>query len=85
VLRKCKVLAARLTNEPFEVWVERELNGFKGEDPLPDYRIVAAESKGHFLGRAGSGGIKNANIPPMCIPEHLRDQVRTVQLPRLPL
>ena len=39
VLRKCKVLAARLGNEDFKLWVENELNGYKSKDTLPEYRI----------------------------------------------
>ena len=32
VLRKCKILAARLRHEPFKVWVENELNGYAKDD-----------------------------------------------------
>ena len=34
VLRKCKVLAARLGNKNFKLWVERELNGYKSREDL---------------------------------------------------
>jgi len=74
ILRKCKVLAVRLGNEPFENWVNQELNGYKNKKMLPDYRIVQIYSKGHFSGPFGSG-IKNADIPLSCIPEKYRENL----------
>ena len=32
LLRKCKVLAARLGNKEFNLWVERELNGYTSRE-----------------------------------------------------
>jgi len=32
LLRKCKVLAARLGNVEFKEWVEQELNGYKSKE-----------------------------------------------------
>lgn len=55
VLRKCKVLAARLNNEKFEKWVESELLGYQSIDSLPKYRIFRVESYGNFHGPFGSG------------------------------
>jgi len=75
ILRKCKVLAVRLGNEPFEKWVDQELNGYKNKNLLPDYRIVEVYSKGHFSGPFGSG-IKNADIPLSCIPKKYRENLR---------
>jgi len=74
ILRKCKVLAVRLGNKPFENWVNQELNGYKNKKLLPDYRIVQIYSKGHFSGPFGSG-IKNADIPLSCIPEEFRENL----------
>jgi len=74
ILRKCKVLAVRLGNEPFENWVDQELNGYKNKKILPDYRIVQVYSKGHFSGPFGSG-IKNADIPLSCIPKKYRENL----------
>lgn len=73
LLRKCKVLAARLGNKEFKDWVENELNGYKKEgDKLPSYRILQVNSKGHFSGPFGSG-IRNADMPLMCLPEEMRE------------
>lgn len=74
ILRKCKVLAVRLGNEPFENWVDQELNGYKNKKILPDYRIVRVNSKGHFSGPFGSG-IKNGDIPLICIPKKYRENL----------
>ncbi len=79
VLRKCKVLAARLGNKEFKLWVERELNGYTSREDLPTYRILHVESYGDFFGMSQSG-LKNARIPPSCIPEEFRDFVNTSYL-----
>ena len=42
VLRKAKMLAARLQNRDFEDWVNRELNGFEDGVDLPPYRIMSS-------------------------------------------
>lgn len=72
VLRKCKLLAARLGNKEFDEWVERELNGYKDEAHLPEYRIFPVSSKGYFIGAFGRQ-LKNADMPITCLPEELRD------------
>jgi len=74
ILRKCKVLAVRLGNEPFENWIDQELNGYKNKNLLPDYRIDQVYSKGYFAGPFGSG-LENADIPPSCIPEKYREDL----------
>jgi hypothetical protein len=75
VLRKCKILAARLKHEPFKIWVEKELNGYTKNDELPDYRILKPiESRGNFSGWGGSS-MRAALIPPSCLPEKLRKSI----------
>lgn len=74
LLRKCKVLAARLGNDEFKLWVDNELGGYKNTRDLPDYRIIHVNSKGHFSGPFNSG-IRNADIPLLCIPEKFRDNL----------
>ena len=75
ILRKCKVLAVRLGNKPFENWVNQELNGYKNKKLLPDYRIVQVYSQGNFSGPFGSG-LNNADIPFLSIPEKYRENLR---------
>jgi len=72
VLRKAKVLAARLGHGAFKNWVDQELNGYNSKDDLPDYRVLHVQSKGHFLGLLGSG-IRNTPIPPSLLPKEYRD------------
>ncbi|MEJ6498215.1 hypothetical protein [Pseudoalteromonas lipolytica] len=74
LLRKCKVLAARLGSDEFKIWVDNELSGYKLVDDLPEYRIVHVNSKGHFSGAFGSG-LNNADIPLFCIPEEFRESM----------
>ncbi len=79
ILRKCKVLAVRLGNKPFENWVDQELNGYKNKKLLPDYRIVQVYSQGNFSGPFGSG-LNNADIPFLSIPEKYRENLRKCYL-----
>ncbi|MFQ5863376.1 MAG: hypothetical protein ACE5IC_09695 [Candidatus Brocadiales bacterium] len=71
LLRKCKVLAARLGSVPLENWLLWESNGYPPDVEVPDYRIWPLEPKGHFAGPFGSS-LQNASIPLVCIPEKAR-------------
>lgn len=66
LLRKCKVLAARLGSPEFKQWVENELSGYDNIETLPEYRVMKVNSKGHFSGSFQSG-LRNADIPLSCI------------------
>ncbi|HVU37447.1 MAG TPA: hypothetical protein VHC95_03875 [Opitutales bacterium] len=72
VLRKCRLLAARLKHEDFKNWVQWELDGYPDDVDLPDYREFHGQCYGHFSGPFGSG-IKNAQIPESCIPNTIKD------------
>ncbi len=75
LLRKCKILSARLSNREFQEWIDNELSGYKTIDKLPGYRIIKqVEIKGHFSGFFGSG-LRNAIIPPSCIDESIRESL----------
>jgi hypothetical protein len=74
LLRKCKVLAARLGNAELKQWIDNELNGYESKESLPSYRVLRVNSKGHFSGPFQSG-LRNADIPLSCIPEHFRDNL----------
>jgi hypothetical protein len=37
VLRKCKILAARLGSNELASWVDFELNGYPESQPIPEY------------------------------------------------
>lgn len=72
LLRKCKILSSRLKSEEFDKWIMLELEGYKENDLLPDYRILRVESKGHFSGPFGSG-LRNAPIPLSCFDKKYRE------------
>lgn len=71
LLRKCKLLAARLGSKELEDWVTHESNGYPLDISVPEYRIWPLELKGHFSGPFGSG-INNAPIPLACLPVKVR-------------
>lgn len=79
VLRKGKVLAARLRNEPLKSWVDRELTGYPSIENLPDYRVLDVHSLGNFTGPFGSGA-RNAPIPPMVLPKEFRHVATTAHM-----
>lgn len=74
LLRKCKVLAARLGNDDFKRWIDNELSGYDNVGDLPEYRILSVNSKGHFSGAFGSG-MRYADIPLICLPEEFRENL----------
>ena len=72
ILRKCKVLAARLDSAPLEEWLLWESNGYPDDVAVPDYRKWPLQLKGHFSGPFQSG-IRNAPIPIVCLPKDIRE------------
>lgn len=71
LLRKCKVLAARLKSRPLEDWLIWESNGYPDNIEVPDYRTWPLELKGHFAGQGGR--LENAPIPMVCLPKNVRE------------
>jgi hypothetical protein len=71
LLRKCKLLAARLGSRPLEDWLLWESNGYPDDVEVPGYRIWPLEVKGHFTGPFGSG-LRNVPIPHISLPEKTR-------------
>ncbi|WP_089725540.1 AbiTii domain-containing protein [Candidatus Thiosymbion oneisti] len=76
LLRRCKILAARLKHAEFKAWVENELSGYNTKESIPEYRIYVVGCKGYFAGPYGSG-MKNADIPKSAIPKEVRDELFT--------
>ncbi len=75
VLRKAKILAARLGHQAFKNWTDKELNGYKASDDLPSYRTLAhISSRGDFVGPFGSG-MRNAPIPLLSLPQELAESL----------
>lgn len=79
LLRKCKVLSARLGSEEFSRWIDNELNGYANQDELPAYRILKVRSYGHFVGSFGQQ-MKNAPIPSINLPEEVREYTQTSKI-----
>ena len=71
VLRKAKILAARLQNPEFVTWVDRELNGYDDRSSLPPYRVVPVEVRGHIRNNSGLHW-NDAPIRTTFLPEKLR-------------
>jgi hypothetical protein len=69
VLRKAKILAARLQNPEFIDWVDRELNGYPEPKTVPEYRIVPALVRGNLSD--GYRQFSNAPIMTSFLPPEL--------------
>jgi len=78
LLRKCKLLAARLGSQPLEEWLIWESNGYPDDVPVPDYRVWPLEIRGHFAGAFGSE-LRNVTIPYACLPETAREHYENYQ------
>ncbi|MBI4964901.1 MAG: hypothetical protein HY913_16630 [Desulfomonile tiedjei] len=72
LLRKCKLLGARLGSQPLEDWLVWESNGYPDHVTVPDYRVWSLQVKGTFVGPLGSG-LKTLPVPLACIPERSRE------------
>ena len=75
LLRKCKVLAARLGSRSLEDWLLWESDGYPEGAEVPNYRVLPLQLKGNLSGPLGSG-IRNAPIPLLCLPEKARKMWR---------
>jgi hypothetical protein len=71
VLRKAKILGARLRNPEFESWVDRELNGYEEGSTLPAYRKIAVIA--HATLSDGYRVWNNAPIMTSFLPSELKD------------
>lgn len=78
ILRKCKLLAARLDSKALENWITYESNGYPKNIEVPSYRMWPLEVKGNFSGPYGSE-LRNVSIPLNFLPENARDSYRNYQ------
>ena len=79
LLRKCRVLASRLQNNEFKQWVQSELDGYREEIEVPEYRHIDCQAYGHFYGSFGRGW-SNLQIPESCIPKQLRERLTILKM-----
>ena len=73
ILRKCKILAARLGSDPLEEWLEWESEGYPSDESVPDYRTWRLELHGDFAGPFGAA-IQNAPIPYQAVAPKVYDK-----------
>ena len=71
VLRKCKLLAARLGSQQLENWLLWESNGYPEDVPAPRYRVWDLQVRGNFVAPYGSS-LEKAPIPPARLPKEAR-------------
>lgn len=69
-LRRCITLGGRAGSTELRDWANHELNGYYGEDDLPDYRTVGAPIG--LDGAVYGGYIKNQQISPYDLPDFVR-------------
>jgi hypothetical protein len=77
VLRKCKILSARLGSDELARWVEWELNGYPDEQPTPSYRRLPTSWFGDWLG-PGWSQINNHPLPEFLFPEDVRAKIHGI-------
>lgn len=73
LLRKCKVLAARLGSVPLEDWVLHESNGYPADVEVPDYRVWRVQIVAHLIDSFGAQ-IPHVMVAPHMIPEAVRER-----------
>ena len=79
LLRKAKVIATTLRNEPLKQWLTRELNGYAAKEELPSYRKINSPPLGTFSGPLGSR-ISNYLLPVSMMPDFLQASANAVVL-----
>lgn len=72
LLRKCKVLAARLGSVPLEEWVLHESNGYPDDVPVPSYRKWGTRIVAHLVNVIGSQ--IRVTVPPHLLPDSARER-----------
>jgi AbiTii len=79
ILRKCLLLGHELKNERLKKWANQELNGYDSAKDLPDYRLVLAGAKGHFMGPFGQQ-LNHYPLPSALLEDIHRDFARKIHL-----
>ena len=79
ILRKCKLLAAKLHSQPLADWLVWESNGYPEKVDVPPYRVHSLRVKGHFFGPMHSE-YRNAPIPHALLPEEARSLYENHQI-----
>lgn len=72
-LRKCVVLGGKSGSEPLRDWATRELQGYYGEDDLPEYREVPAQIQ--IDGATMNGLVTGQPIARSALPDFVQEKV----------
>lgn len=71
LLRKCLLLGGRSGSQELREWARHELRGYKGDDDLPKYRVVAAPIMMDAIG--GAYSVTGKIVPATSLPKFARD------------
>ena len=74
LLRKCIALGGQSGSAALREWATQELKGYRGDDELPDYRIVPAVLV--IDGATMTHRVRGQQISPAVLPEIARDRVK---------
>jgi len=77
VLRKCKILAARLGSDEFANWVRWELDGYPEAQPTPEYRRLSITYYASFMNVAWR--LPQAPVPLQLVPEEHRKSFQYIE------
>ena len=77
VLRRCKILAARLGSTDLSTWVDWELNGYPESQPTPEYRKLPCSYWASFMNLAWRRD--RVPIPATIVPEEYRDKFKRIE------
>ena len=80
LLRKCRIVAQRLNNTDLKSWVVNELEGYRADDELPDYRVLSqALLLGDYFGAFGAQ-LRNIQIPCSAVMEKFREDIISLKI-----
>jgi hypothetical protein len=80
VLRKAKILAARLQNPEFERWVDHELKGYPESEDLPSYRIAKVSAICNLRDVRGGRSWDDAPVFLSVLPDFLKEIATVARL-----
>jgi hypothetical protein len=72
-LRKCVALGGKSGSEELRDWATRELQGYHGEDILPEYRVIAAPLMVDAV--VGRTQVTHQQIPPSGLPDFAQEHI----------
>lgn len=74
LLQKCIVLGGQAESQKMRDWARRELNGYTGNDTVPDYRHIPAALMVVITNSAGYNPVTQ-RIHPSTLPNQIRDMI----------